>query len=793
MKKTLLALAVLAAGIGVSFAETQKIDFDGNNASGMYGLSRTVITADPTTANVGTTVPEWSFTDGDVHFEAKLGDGSGAQSGFALIYASGKNQTSQNTQGLLFTGAMVAAYKAAPVFTVSVPGGKVTSVKANFSGQGFYTGPEVPFTADGATKNCTPSGDLSNASVTYVWSNVAGAESVSFSFAAGFYMRYLHYVEVTYVVEGETRADAGLSFSTDAATISGAQKEFTLPTLDNPNDLPITWTSNSPEVATVDNEGNITVVAPGMTRITASTEGNDEYRKASVYYNLTVIGSASSLKEALEIAGSNGAKVYFDCPLTVTFASKATAFVLDPEGNAGMIYNTKNDDSTGASATIYNKGNIIPAGWFAVNEDQRGDITWKGLAPDATETVDVEYPVVTKVSYKEDADKVVVLKNVTFATNTASGNLKAYGTTPDGDRYEFQDTYSVGEEEPGTYDVTCIVRWYNGGAWLIPIAYAVAPLEFPEEFDVKVSSDGITVEQNDDEYFGYVINVSGKSESKTFTVTLEVPEGWDGFVGMTDGEISGIEAEPLRRAPVDKNDPEMWVPIDEVLNGLFPMQKGNVLTFTADGEDYMGWFYLYKGDQVYQKQISLEVNVEYVPLELPETFEVKLSSTGIKVEQSEEMGMYAILLSGECDTETYTVTLVVPEGWDGFVGMTDGEFVGGAEPLRKAPVEDDPEMWAPLDQVISEYHMQKGNVMEFPADGEDHMGMFFLYKGDKVYSQRIELEANVKYNKQSGVEAVETVETGSRFFNLNGVEVVNPQAGIYVKVVDGKATKVTVK
>ncbi|MDE6218165.1 MAG: hypothetical protein K2F64_04105, partial [Muribaculaceae bacterium] len=44
-----------------------------------------------------------------------------------------------------------------------------------------------------------------------------------------------------------------------------------------------------------------------------------------------------------------------------------------------------------------------------------------------------------------------------------------------------------------------------------------------------------------------------------------------------------------------------------------------------------------------------------------------------------------------------------------------------------------------------------------------------------------------------GVDEITTEEGEARYFNLQGVEVVNPESGIYVKIVNGKATKVLVK
>ncbi|MCH5326781.1 MAG: hypothetical protein J1E29_06220 [Duncaniella sp.] len=65
---------------------------------------------------------------------------------------------------------------------------------------------------------------------------------------------------------------------------------------------------------------------------------------------------------------------------------------------------------------------------------------------------------------------------------------------------------------------------------------------------------------------------------------------------------------------------------------------------------------------------------------------------------------------------------------------------------------------------------------------------------------------NFDYDPNSGIEdpdqpddpdsaltEIEAADANARYFNLQGVEVVNPAAGVYIKVVDGNATKVVIK
>lgn len=82
-------------------------------------------------------------------------------------------------------------------------------------------------------------------------------------------------------------ADAELSYPVEAFTATlGEENEF--PVLANPNELAVTYTSSNEEVATIDAEGNITLVAAGETTITATSEATDAFKAGEASYVLTV-------------------------------------------------------------------------------------------------------------------------------------------------------------------------------------------------------------------------------------------------------------------------------------------------------------------------------------------------------------------------------------------------------------------------------------------------------------------------------------------------------------------------
>lgn len=93
--------------------------------------------------------------------------------------------------------------------------------------------------------------------------------------------------------------DTGLAWSKDSfdATIGGTNA---FPTLTNPNSLSVTYDSSDKTVATIDNEGKITLVGEGKTEISANFVSDGTYKSDNVKYtlnvtdptNLTIFGSA---------------------------------------------------------------------------------------------------------------------------------------------------------------------------------------------------------------------------------------------------------------------------------------------------------------------------------------------------------------------------------------------------------------------------------------------------------------------------------------------------------------------
>lgn len=91
----------------------------------------------------------------------------------------------------------------------------------------------------------------------------------------------------TGVVATKTACDLALNSDTTAFSATLGD-DFTAPSLTNPHNLTVTWTSSDEQVAIVAEDGSVTIVGTGTATITASFDGDENYKAGSVAYTLTV-------------------------------------------------------------------------------------------------------------------------------------------------------------------------------------------------------------------------------------------------------------------------------------------------------------------------------------------------------------------------------------------------------------------------------------------------------------------------------------------------------------------------
>ncbi|MDE5595524.1 MAG: hypothetical protein K2I89_08130, partial [Muribaculaceae bacterium] len=304
---------------------------------------------------------------------------------------------------------------------------------------------------------------------------------------------------------------------------------------------------------------------------------------------------------------------------------------------------------------------------------------------------------------------------------------------------------------------------------------------FPDKINVSADSKTITIAYDEDEDFECpLIVVSGTTTKDNVTLTFDLPAGWDGVIG---GEMGG----GMRKAPAD------WPTLDEFREEFGNMVKevveGKQLVFPVDGAPHGGMYFLYSGDQVDKDHlfmITVSVEKEDEPaLEFPEEFTVTTDPEGLECEQAFEYGVHNIDITGESTKDEVTVSLAVPEGWDGFIALEYDEYAPDIKPLAKAPKAAEEIEWGSLEEMLADGYV-KTNGFTFPVD-EEQSGTLLLYKGDKVDTTN-EIYVNVNVEKTSEPEPVlEFPETFNVSVNPEGLDVDKyDDVDAYYVVVKGK-------
>ncbi len=149
----------------------------------------------------------------------------------------------------------------------------------------------------------------------------------------------------------DPRKNANISWNTESTKLK-IRDAFTAPVLNNPDNVPVTFTSSNKEVATVDENGEITLVAGGIgtTMISASYDGDAEgapYKSTTANTTIEVVTNVTEVKAWEEYESVES------IPLTQLYKAEKI------EGNlaAGDLINDDNINiKTVASAKYTNYG-----------------------------------------------------------------------------------------------------------------------------------------------------------------------------------------------------------------------------------------------------------------------------------------------------------------------------------------------------------------------------------------------------------------------------------------------------
>lgn len=132
-------------------------------------------------------------------------------------------------------------------------------------------------------------------------------------------------IVITYAAEGgPTLLPNDLSFDEEMYVDYLNATEVIEVALNNPNELPVVYSSSKEEVAIVDANGALTVLAAGTTEIKATFAGNDEYEAGTVSYTLKVVdASLAAAAGYVMLTDINDLVDGMECLIVNTEAKKA--------------------------------------------------------------------------------------------------------------------------------------------------------------------------------------------------------------------------------------------------------------------------------------------------------------------------------------------------------------------------------------------------------------------------------------------------------------------------------------
>lgn len=256
------------------------------------------------------------------------------------------------------------------------------------------------------------------------------------------------YAETFYMLK-VNKAKATLAYSAQTATAVMGQA-FTAPTLNNPNNLAVTYSSSKETVATISTEGIVALVGVGETTIKATFAGNDTYKPAEASYTLTVeksvgigyplwIGDTQVTEENAEdilghkidsskpyyIYNKDKKQLYMDNDQTRTTVIESrmpelTVYIKDANKIKRIFFNNTGDASNKGNLTFTTNGNF--PGKLIIANPTKGESAIKGFSNisynwdlTAIEPDGSYYDTTTlEMKYKNEMEATVIADTITI-------------------------------------------------------------------------------------------------------------------------------------------------------------------------------------------------------------------------------------------------------------------------------------------------------------------------------------------------------------------------------------------
>lgn len=340
--------------------------------------------------------------------------------------------------------------------------------------------------------------------------------------------------------------------------------------LENPNNLPITYTSSNPYVATVDANGKVTLKSWGKTTITASYPGNDQYKPATTSYELNVINSNEDYEERyVEFVSGT------DKGTTGTTAGGFISDEISKDGvkvhcsRASFANNPYRFNGSSTSTISVEKGNIV-----------RIEIVGDGLTK-LEKNGEGEYDITNNnIVWTGSAKSVSFKNNKDMANYAAVTNIRVYVEYPNVKTFEYNENKANNIEAWEISDIT-LNRTLVANKWnTLCVPFAISEEEIKANF-----GEGTLVEKLD------AVNGNTVNFADATSIEAGVPYLIKPTVAGTTYTFNGKEVSadaPKTEGNADVTFQGIYSPTDITNNGTVKAagvtQDGKVLFVNAGSQ-----------------------------------------------------------------------------------------------------------------------------------------------------------------------------------------------------------------
>lgn len=248
--------------------------------------------------------------------------------------------------------------------------------------------------------------------------------------------------------------DPELSWSASSfeATV-GADNDY--PTLTNKYGVSVTFSSSDTGVATIDSQGNISLVSAGATSILAYYAANSEYSSSSASYALTVIKasegiswSASSCTVTYGNSDNTFPKLNNPGEQTVTYSSSnESVAVITPDGTVTLMAEGETTITASADANDAYEASSVSYSMTVEGDLKSAGLSWSAsgvtatLASDSNTFPALSNPNGLDVIYSSSDESVAAISSDGEITLAGAGTTSIIATSEATDEYSSGSAY----------------------------------------------------------------------------------------------------------------------------------------------------------------------------------------------------------------------------------------------------------------------------------------------------------------------------------------------------------------